>query len=394
VGISAAWDLAAQSPRGAVATAELMERFAKAEVEAVWREAGVPGRPEYGVALYRIVYHTVDAHGSATEASGVLAVPEGHGRRVPLLSYHHGTTVARDRVASARGFDFIGMSLAATGYAAALPDYLGLGVSEGLHPYVHAASLSTTIVDFLRAVRQFCAGASILLDDRLFLMGYSEGGYATMAAHRAIESEYADEFDVTASAPMAGPYSLSEAMFERMIDDRPYPTTVYLPFTLLAYDTVYDWFADPRDVFVAPYDTLLAGLFDGRIDWREIGAQLPDVPRRMLQPAFVEALIRDRDHPLRRLLVDNDLTEWSPRAPMNLFHCLDDEQVPHRNAELAVEAFRRLGATHVELTSLTFGGHEDCAPAALYLGKRWFDSFAAEDGVWQADRLERDASPR
>jgi hypothetical protein len=47
------------------------------------------------------------------------------------------------------------------------------------------------------------------LDGRLFLIGYSQGGHATAAAHRELEARHANEFTVTAAAPMAGALDLS-----------------------------------------------------------------------------------------------------------------------------------------------------------------------------------------
>ena len=71
----------------------------------------------------------------------------------PLLSYQHGTLIEKSRAPSQSGPDVIALSLSADGYLTAVPDYLGLGASPGLHPYLHAALLATSIVDFLRAAR-------------------------------------------------------------------------------------------------------------------------------------------------------------------------------------------------------------------------------------------------
>ncbi len=361
--------------RGQIVEVEPIGTMTASEIAERMREAGVPGRPLYGVTLYRIVYHTRGVHGEPALASGALAVPDGMTDAAPLLSFQHGTTLARHNVASVRGFDLINMGFGASGYVTAMPDYLGLGVSEGLHPYVHAASLSTAVVDFLRAARQFCAQYEVALSGQLFLMGYSEGGYATMAAHRAIEAYHAREFEVTASAPMAGPYSLSDVMLEQMVTDEPYPTPVYLPFTLLAYNRAYGLFDTLEEMFETPYAEQLPALFDGTRSWRDINAELPAIPRSMLRDAFVAALRDDANHPVRRALRENDVHDWRPLAPMKLFHCVGDEQVPFRNAEIAAESFRRHGAVQVEVAALEFGGHEECAPPAIFLGKLWFDMY-------------------
>jgi hypothetical protein len=258
-----------------------------------------------------------------------------------------------------------------------MPDYLGLGASPGLHPYVHARSLATATVDILRAARRFAGSEGIPLNGQVFLLGYSEGGYATAAAHRLIEAEHAGEFTLTASAPMAGSYDMSGVMADLMLAREPYGSPHYLPYTLLAYDAVYDIYDAPSDAFVPPYDARLPGLFDGTRGAGAIDNELPDVPIEIVSPAYLQAYADDPGHPLRQALRDNDVYDWTPRAPMRLYHCRDDELVPFENAVVARDRFHERGATHVDLVELDAGGHAECVGPALLLGKAWFDSLRA-----------------
>ena len=360
--------------RGVIASFEEIGSASRNEIAQQLAEQKIPGIPEHGVTLYRVVYYTVNVDGTEITASGAVAIPDGHEGPAPLLSYQHGTVSARHRVPSQEGLDLISMGLGGSGYVTALPDYIGLGESDTFHPYVHAKSLGTAVVDLLRATRQLCNELSIDLNDQLFLVGYSEGGFATMAAHRELELHYADEFTVTASAPMAGPYSLSEVMVDQMLDHKKYPSPGYLPYTLLSYDRVYGLFDELSTVFKEPYASRVDGFFDGIKTLQYINTQLPNVPLEMLTKDFVAAL-REDSHPLRDVLAENDVHNWAPVAPMRLFHCVDDDQVSFRNAEVALKAFQEQGATHVELAALEFGDHEKCAPPALFLGKLWLDEF-------------------
>ena len=142
------------SERGSIVSTARIGTLSLDEVAEKLAEDGIPGVPEFGVTLYRIVYRTTGVDGEDTIASGALAVPQGLAKPAPLLSFQHGTVLAKTRVPSRLGFDLISMGLGASGYVTALPDYLGLGVSPGLHPYVHASSLGSAIVDFLRASRE------------------------------------------------------------------------------------------------------------------------------------------------------------------------------------------------------------------------------------------------
>ena len=99
--------------------------------------------------------------------------------------------------------------MASIGYIGSSPDLLGLGVSDDVvHPYVHKF-VAEAVVDKIRAVKNFLCDKGINENGQLFIAGYSEGGYVAMATHQLIEQKYADEFQVTASAPMAGPYDMS-----------------------------------------------------------------------------------------------------------------------------------------------------------------------------------------
>ncbi len=367
---------ATEEQRGTLLGAEQIGIRSRDEIAAAMADEGVPGVPQHGVVLYRVLYQTIDHTGRAQQASGAVAIPLTLDAPAPLMSYQHGSVSARSRVPSQEGFDLVSMGLSGSGYVTALPDYLGLGVSDTFHPYVHAATLGTAVVDFLRATRELCAQLDVPLNDQLFLAGYSEGGYATMAAHREIEFYHADEFTVTASAPMAGPYNLSEVMVDQMLESKAYPSPGYLPYTLVSYNRVYGVFDDWEDVLQQPYASLVDSLFDGNHTLRNINKQLPEVPLEMLTENFVEAL-REQSHPLREVLAENDVHNWAPIAPMRLFHCVGDDQVSFRNAEKALAAFQAHGADHIELAALEFGGHEACAPPALFLGKLWLDGFRA-----------------
>ena len=363
--------------RGAVVSATVIERLSAGDVAARLEAEGVSLEARYGVDLYRIVYRTVDAQGEEATASGALAVPQ-RDEPSPLLSYQHGTLIEKDRAPSQSGPDIIALSLSADGYLTALPDYLGLGESPGLHPYLHAASLATATVDFLRAARRFAEREGIALNGQLFLTGYSEGGYATMAAHRALQEAYAGEFDVTASAPLAGPYDLSGSTVDLFLEEEPYPSPFYLPFLVFAYDDVYGLFESPAEVFAEPYADTLAALVDGQHTSSEINAVMPPVPQEVLRPDFLEAFASDPEHPLRQALRANDVYDWTPQAPLRMLHCVGDDQVPFANAEVALARFEERGAPDVSLVPLEEGGHVECAGPALILGKLWLDGFRTD----------------
>ena len=167
-----------------------------------------------GVEHYRVLYTSQDLKGQRDTASGLLVLPIKEGDKpLPLLIYQHGTVSAKDDVPSElRGGYEIAEVSGTLGYVSLAPDYIGLGTSRGLHPYVHAPSEAWAAIDMLKAVKPYLPQLNISVNQQLFITGYSQGGHAAMALHRELEQNYATEFPVTASAPMSGPYSISGEM--------------------------------------------------------------------------------------------------------------------------------------------------------------------------------------
>ncbi|MFQ5570398.1 MAG: alpha/beta hydrolase family protein [Rhodothermales bacterium] len=361
--------------RGATISTTLLQNKSVAQINAEIAALGIPLSATYDVAIYKILYETVDADGAMTRASGALLVPRNAPGRRPMVSYQHGTMTARNDAPSAGGLEqFVGLMFATAGYVAVLPDLLGLGDSPGLHPFVHAGSSATAVVDMLRAAQDFTALDGPDLNGQLFLVGYSQGGYTVMAAHREIEASHSNEFQVTASAPMAGPYDLSGVMAETFTARQAHPSPVYLPYALLAYNDVYGLYGDPSSMFAAPFDTLLPSMFNGEFDAAAINDVLPDIPVDMLNPDFVASFEGDPNHPLRLRLQENDVYDWTPRAPIRLYHCGQDRTVPPENAQIALQHLQARGARVEFFDPLPSGDHGACAAPSLLLAKLWFDS--------------------
>ena len=79
--------------------------------------------------------------------------------------------------------------------------------SNVYHPYHIKDSYTRAVIHMIRAVKQLSQTLineeSFQYNDQLFLAGYSEGGYATLAAQAGIEHLYNEEFHITESFPMA-----------------------------------------------------------------------------------------------------------------------------------------------------------------------------------------------
>ncbi len=340
---------------------------------------GIPLTPQYGVQLQKVVYETVGPLGARIQASGLLVLPQNPGKPLPVMSYQHGTLARKTEAPSSMDTQnaevFVGIAFACSGYAAVLPDYLGMGDSPGIHPYHHATSEATACVDMLRAAKAVCASQGVALTEQLFICGYSQGGHATMAFHRELEAFHADEFAITASAPMAGAYDLSGVTAADFLSGRHAPNPYYFALLLAAYQDVYHLADSLSSLLVPPYQTTLPPLLIGDTTGSGINAAMPASAVDIVRPEFIAAFRTNSNHPLAVALRDNDLYLWRPAAPMRLYHCGGDQDVIFANSIVATNSFAQLGATNVALIEPSAtGGHGDCVLPSLLQAKAWFDS--------------------
>jgi dienelactone hydrolase len=362
--------------RGRVLSVTNLGSYTTLQITFILSLADVDVTPEHPVDLHKFLYETIDAWGGRTVASGLLVVPQGLVRPLPLVSYQHGTVTETNDVPSRSLAQTIpGIGLATLGYATALPDFLGLGDSPGFHPYHHARSEASAAIDLLRAVRSWSATNSLAFNDQVFLCGYSQGGHATMALHRELQTYHTAEFTVTASAPMAGAHDLSQTTLDDFLSGRELPNPYYVAYFLAAYQDVYQITNSWSDWLVAPYDSILPPLLENRVPGSEININMPSNATLIFKPEVLEALRNDVNHPLRLALRDNDVLDWKPQAPMRMWHCQNDMDVLRENSEVALATFHSLGATQVELLDPSpMSGHGGCVLPSFLAMRDWFDT--------------------
>lgn len=331
----------------------------------------------YNVRIVKIIYQTSNVHGNLIRASGVIFIPDNDDQK-SLLSLQHGTVTKQNNVASenpgATPEGITGLMITSgKGYITCLPDYPGFGISSTLHPYIHAKSLAMSIVDFLHAVKTYCTTESIALDGQLFLAGYSEGGYATLAAQREIEQNYSTEFSITAVAPMSGPYDLSGTL-ETILQQSFYDWPAYIAFLLTAYDDIYNW-QRLDEIFMSPYAGRMHDLFDGDLYFYEINNQLPANISQLLKADFISRVLSGTDSTTINAFEENTLLDWTPQAPIRFFHGDADIAVPYQNAVTARDNLLANGASHVDLVTISGGTHETSGLPAIFGMINWFDTY-------------------
>lgn len=366
--------------RGQVLSSNLTISFTSQQVKALFESVGLTGgvNYEYDVDLYSLKYETISALGEETYASGLLIIPKNTNGALPLVNYHHGTILNTNAVPSKNifgsGFE-VGLMFGVEGYAICVPDYLGLGDSEGLHPYMHAKSEATSSIDMLRAAKNQCSEIGVELNEQLFLLGYSQGGHAAMATQKEIETNYSNEFAITANAPLAGPYDVSGIMAELIFKKESYITPGFLPYMLYSYNSVYNLYADVSDVLISPYNENLPLFFDGNSTetLTDVNLQMPAIPSDILTNEEYLNIQNKTNTKFWDALKDNDLYDWTPLAPIQMCHCDGDETVPFANSEKALNYFIAEGVSNATLINpFPSGTHRSCFIPSILATKEWF----------------------
>jgi len=354
----------------------------------------------YDIQAYKITFKTIGSNDEHSLQSGLILLPvpaeDASSREpleVPILSIQHGTIFSREKspsnLAESGKTDnlevYNGCVAASMGYAVFMPDFSGFGVDDtSLHPFCHEKSIAYSVVDMIRAGKQFLLGKTddYTWNNQLFIAGYSEGGFATMAAGKEIQNQHADEFTITGLAPMSGPYNLSTVMKNIVSDDHEYTHLDFLSYMIFAYNEVYPLFDSPDEFFKEPYATTLPQLFDGEHTSDVIRASLPNNGVGKARDIFKEKLFIDLatdQSEVSKALKDNDLyNTWVPNLgdfPMFMFHSSTDEAVPVENSRTAKDYYNGHNTSEtVFYTELPTGKHVQSYLPAYTLAYLWMST--------------------
>lgn len=330
---------------------------------------GISGKAICDVKVVSLNYLTPGVKNDTTNASGVLLIPVGTAAACTapsaLVAYAKGTDVQKPRTLAnpADGETFLLTAIyAAQGYSVVATDYIGYAKSGySFHPYLHADSEASSVLDSIRAARSASNFLGYALSGKTMLTGYSQGGHASMAAHRAGEAEAAAELNIVAGAHLAGPYNLSGSLSS--------PTAIagyqfFIPLLITAWQKVYGTvYTDVKSVFKTPYSDYIENLLptnltvDGKtLDYSTLitTGKLPAGPSptqardQLMQAAFVADVATSKTNGVYLAALKNDLLGWSPKAKTLLCGGASDPTVPPSLHQTVMKAdFDKRGVTTV-----------------------------------------------
>ena len=314
-----------------------------------------------------IEYNTTGVDGKQVTVSGVIAIPEGTISYEHLLSIQHGTLDMEE--APSNQLFYYEMMPVVSGHIVVMADYLGYGSSQTpdrQHPYLHNKLTGTACADMIEAAREYLKYKSITEnDDDIELLGYSQGGQATIATLLELEERGQAE-SIRGVYAGGGVYDLIntlEVFTSPTIGPMSYMHTGYAPY--LIRGMVYgEQLTVSDENLYAPevIDEGLNEMFSTRplSEWHNA---LGNDITKVLNPDFFAAPDYNNNKDVMAVieaLRKNSLvnTSFQPQTPIMLYHSPKDDFVPYSNAVNAHNLWQSSTLVDLSMPSHVLGGVE------------------------------------
>lgn len=330
-----------------------------------------------GARVFTVTYNTTFGTKKLV-ASGLVCVPDGVGT-YPMLSFQNGTNTVYAEAPSLGAYTYTFQLIngfAATGFVIVIPDYLGFGASTSVfHPYLLWEPTVNPILDLFRAVKEMSAKTDIKfkLSNDLYIMGYSQGGLATLQLQKTIETSYSSEFNLKGSGCGAGPYNLALVM-QNILSSGTYPQPYYLAYIMKGFKSGGAISNPYSDIFNEPFASRIDGLFNGINSGTAINNQLSTSTMELLTADFrtnynTSAKFRE----LRDAMTANSVPAWRIKTPLLLVHGQADQDVTPQTSKQLYDDLVKLDAalpvTYMPLAGLNHGTAS--APAIIAFIKQF-----------------------
>lgn len=303
--------------------------------------------------ISRIIYLTPDRDGQLIEASGLVAYQyystPGDCTYDRIISVQHGTCDIDDAPSYQEFYpEIASAAIKGNPYIVVMADYLGYGASRTAdlqHPYLSKELTGSCCADMLAAAEEFITEAGLdLSSDRIDLVGYSQGGAATMALLLELEKRGGYDDRIKEIRAGAGPYDIL-GFFDSFKMKETYDKTGFVPYTFrgICYGehlTVdYSKIFNPSLVEKVDLETMFSTKQVN--EWHsELGYSIKD----MLHPDFYEDNYGDNADILALVaaLDKNSIVNFpAPRnlSKITLYHSVTDDTVPYSCSESLQKAW-------------------------------------------------------
>ena len=329
------------------------------------------------VRLYRITYNSVipELGNKPIVATGLLAVPDTAQTHFPLVSYQHGTVYGKQEVPSfpdqSPETQLMIAQFAGQGYLVIGADYFGMGTSVEPEGYMVKASHQQATYDMLVASRTVLDQMK-LVAPKLFISGWSQGGFVTMAFLEKLEQL---DVPVAAAATASAPVDVMAALngylsFPRKIDAKWLSSLFIL--SSFAFENYYQVPGLAHGVLTDESYEISRKAYE-RQPFNP--ADLPTNLHKLVRPEYFDAKFFAGSI-YGRLLANAQAYRWVIKSPVRNYFGEADEAITPGVGQLAMTYQRAMGSgnTNVEAISTGNTDHRGTFATAVPAWKRWFDS--------------------
>jgi len=362
-----------------IRTTELETFFTRANMKASDFRSGLVSTYSK-VTLYRVAYETMipEAGNKKVTAYGLVAIPEGATNGAPVLSYQHGTAFGKEEAPSnieqSMETKLALLQFASQGYIVVAADYIGSGpLSTESNTYFLKASSEQAMFDMHTASLAFLQQMNIT-PGKLFLLGWSQGGYNTLLHFRLLEK---NNIPVAGVATASGPADPARMVIRGLFAPREFDAIWESPAltnVMFAYEKYYQ-LDNCTKLFIKPTRYQIAkDFYDFKIP---VGPYL-EAGGTVLDSIFTSEMFttaRTTSHRFWELFSQAASYRWLSQAPLRQYYSNRDEIMTGEIARLAVDYQTSIGKTNA--TSHDAGPMADHRAVYLYTlidVKPWFDS--------------------
>ncbi|NIL03669.1 prolyl oligopeptidase family serine peptidase [Yersinia mollaretii] len=329
-----------------------------------------------GVRLYRVTYPSVvpERGNKPTVASGLLAIPDIKATTLPMVSYQHGTVYGKQQVPSfpeqSPETALMIAQFAGQGYVVIGADYFGMGESSEPEGYMVKGSHQQASYDMLQASRAVLKQMQISTP-KLFLAGWSQGGFVTMAFLEKLEQVKEPVLAaVTASAPTDILMTLSGFLnFPRKNDADWVPTLFIL--SAFSFEHYYGVPGLARSVINDDYYEVARNAYEKKpFNAADIPTDLHKLVRaEYFDPQFFAASAYGR------LIADTQAYRWVIKTPVKNYYGEADEAISVGLGKLPMTYQQAMGNGNPQVQAISTGqtSHRGTFASAVPQWKMVFD---------------------
>jgi len=303
------------------------------------------------ISIYNVEYNT-PCNAEEFKVSGLFVIPTNVSAQTPVVVYNHGTIGQGDAPSSSNTSKFSQEIELCYIFASVLncvvliPDYIGYGTSSFIeHPYIHAETLGQTSLDMIRAYNDFTkiTPGVAAANKNVIIVGYSEGGYTSVALHKKIQ-ETTSGINVVKTYAGAGPYDVENFVKEALQQDKEFTPTIMSSYLwVLSTYREYSGYTKPFDEIFSEADNAIFknnGYNFGYL----VTYPTNQNPQKLFKPDFIDMIMEDKDVKLNDILKENTLINFIPSDSLILFHSEADSWVSVSNTNNTYNTMKRNGA--------------------------------------------------